>query len=120
MLWPFVVAIVVFAFAGLKTFQARARQPINLGTLRAHMERYETLCRAIAAERARMTGLQGDEQAAAAARLDAMEAHRVKAEALALALRERLVKGGFGMGTAQLFTVADAEREMAAKATPKP
>ena len=119
MLWPFVVAIAVFAFAAVKILQGRGRQAVNLGTLRAHMERYETLCRAIAAERARMTGLAGEERAAASARLDAMEAHRVKAEALALALRERLVKGGFGMGAAQLFTVADAEREMAAKASPK-
>jgi hypothetical protein len=108
--WPFLIAVVVFWLA---LFVSRKRG--NLETMRELMNRYAELCRKIAAERLRLPSLQGDEHAAAVARLEAAERVREKMEQRAVRLRETLLKAGFAVHGVQLTTVADEEADLKAE-----
>lgn len=110
MLWPFLIAVVVFWLA---IFVSRKRG--NLATMRDLMNRYAAVCRKIALERLRLPSLQGDDHAAAVAQLEALERARQKLESRAVRLRETLQKAGFAVQDAQLTTVEDAEAELKAE-----
>jgi hypothetical protein len=109
-LWPFLIAVVVFWLA---IFVSRKRG--NLATMRDLMDRYALVCRKIASERSRLPALQGDEHTAALGRLEALERSRQKLEQRAVRLRETLLKAGFAVHGAQLTTVEDAEAELKAE-----
>jgi hypothetical protein len=113
-LWPFLIAIIVFWLA---IFVSRKRG--NLATMRDLMDRYAVLCRRIAAQRLRLPSLQGDEHAAALQRLEALERARQKLEQRAVRLRDTLSKAGFAVEGVQLTTVEDAEAELKAAAMPR-
>ena len=108
-LWPFLIAVVVYWLA---IFVSRKRG--NLSTMRDLMDRYAAVCRKIAAERLRLQSLQGDEHTAAVGRLEALERVRQKLENRAVRLRETLQKAGFAVQGVQLTTVEDAEAELKA------